>query len=141
MSECVFCRPPHPETVLWRDPHCRILHAGEARDYPGFLRVVWNAHVEEMTDLDIRQRKYLMSVVFATEAVLRELLRPHKINLASLGNQVPHLHWHVIARFADDPHFPDPVWAARRRAGRPRPLDLALLRLRLAASLPVEGLG
>jgi diadenosine tetraphosphate (Ap4A) HIT family hydrolase len=138
MSDCLFCRPPQPETVLWRDDQCRILHAGDP-DYPGFLRVVWNAHVAEMTDLDIRRRQYLMSVVFAAEAVLRELLHPDKINLASLGNLVPHLHWHVIARFADDAHFPDPVWAPPRRpAGQPRPLDLALLRRRLAERLHAE---
>jgi diadenosine tetraphosphate (Ap4A) HIT family hydrolase len=54
-------------------------------------------------------------VVFAAEAALREVMAPDKINLASLGNVVPHLHWHVIPRFADDPHFPNPVWSARQR--------------------------
>ena len=48
---------------------------------------------------------------------LRTVLAPDKINLASLGNVVPHLHWHVIPRFADDAHFPAPVWAARARDG------------------------
>lgn len=133
MSDCPLCQP-RGETVLWRDALCRIVHV-EDRDYPGFLRVIWQAHVKEMTDLDIRSRKYLMSVVFAAEAALRELLAPDKINLASLGNQVPHLHWHVIARFADDAHFPDPVWAAPRRAGRPHVLDVPALRQRLAQRL------
>jgi len=56
------------------------------------------------------------------EAVLRELLAPEKINLASFGNVVPHLHWHVIPRFSDDPHFPNSVWSARVRDGaRPLP--------------------
>jgi diadenosine tetraphosphate (Ap4A) HIT family hydrolase len=41
-------------------------------------------------------------------------MAPDKINLASLGNVVPHLHWHVIPRFADDPHFPNPVWGVRQ---------------------------
>jgi hypothetical protein len=59
-----------------------------------------------------------MNVVFAVEAAVREIARPDKINLASLGNVVPHLHWHVIPRWADDPHFPDAIWAAPRRASR-----------------------
>jgi diadenosine tetraphosphate (Ap4A) HIT family hydrolase len=78
--------------------------------------VIWAAHVKEMTDLPEDARAHFMQVVFAVEAVLREVLRPHKLNLASLGNITPHLHWHVIPRFADDPHFPNPIWGARIRA-------------------------
>jgi diadenosine tetraphosphate (Ap4A) HIT family hydrolase len=57
--------------------------------------------------------------VFAVEAALREIAQPDKINLASLGNVVPHLHWHVIPRWADDVNFPDAIWAAPRRAATP----------------------
>ena len=67
--------------------------------------------MSEMTDLSAPERARLMDAVFATEAVLREVLAPAKINLASLGNVVPHLHWHVIPRYPDDPHFPNAVWA------------------------------
>ena len=57
-----------------------------------------------------------MNAVVAVEQVLREHLHPTKINLAALGNAVPHLHWHVIARFDWDSHFPASVWAAPQRA-------------------------
>jgi diadenosine tetraphosphate (Ap4A) HIT family hydrolase len=103
-------------SVLWRDGFCRIVRA-PSHDYPGFCRVILNRHAREMTDLPAGERSRLMHVVFACESALRELFRPAKVNLASFGNQVPHLHWHVVARHADDPHFPDPVWAAPRRAG------------------------
>jgi diadenosine tetraphosphate (Ap4A) HIT family hydrolase len=85
-----------------------------------------------MTDLAERDR--LMRVVFAGETALRQLYRPDKVNLASLGNVVPHLHWHVIARFVDDAHFPDPIWAPARRAAQPRPAvtDDALARAIMA---------
>jgi diadenosine tetraphosphate (Ap4A) HIT family hydrolase len=73
-----------------------------------------------MTDLAAPERERLRRVVFACEHALRELVRPDKVNLASLGNQVPHLHWHVIARFADDSRFPDAVWAPPRRPGARR---------------------
>jgi diadenosine tetraphosphate (Ap4A) HIT family hydrolase len=49
------------------------------------------------------------------EQLLREHLEPTKVNLASLGNQVPHLHWHIIARFEWDSRFPAPVWASAQR--------------------------
>jgi diadenosine tetraphosphate (Ap4A) HIT family hydrolase len=89
-------------------------------DYPGFCRVVLERHVREMTDLAPAERMRLMNAVFATEAVLRDLLRPSKVNLASLGNAVPHVHWHVIPRHRDDRHFPKPIWAEPAREGSRR---------------------
>lgn len=115
IANCPLCTS-RDAPALWRDERCRIVSAAES-EYPGFLRVIWHAHVREMTDLAPADRAHLMRVVWAAEASLRAELAPDKINLASLGNQVPHLHWHVIPRFADDAHFPDPVWAARRRTG------------------------
>jgi len=103
--------------VLWRDDFCRVVRPA-VEGYPGFLRVIVNRHVKEMTDLQERAR--LMQVVFACEEVLRKLYRPEKVNLASLGNVMPHVHWHVIARFVDDAHFPDAIWAPARRSATPR---------------------
>jgi diadenosine tetraphosphate (Ap4A) HIT family hydrolase len=101
-------------TLLWQDSHCRVIHVDEP-GYPGFCRVIWNAHVKEMSDLSATERAHCMTVVLGVEQALRQLLRPDKINLASLGNMVAHLHWHVIPRFADDPHFPQPIWGTRQR--------------------------
>ena len=100
--------------LIWRDGRSRVVRIDEP-GYPGFCRVVWNTHVAEMTDLADADRAHFMRVVFALEAALRELLRPDKINLASLGNFTPHLHWHVIPRFRDDPHYPNPIWGAATR--------------------------
>jgi diadenosine tetraphosphate (Ap4A) HIT family hydrolase len=113
-TACPLCTP-QDEVVLWRDATLRVILAMD-RDYPAFCRVILNRHVREMTDLPCDERARVMQAVFAVETALRDLLRPDKINLASLGNQVPHLHWHIIPRFADDRHFPDPVWSAPKRA-------------------------
>ena len=94
--------------VIWRNDDCRVVHVDEP-GYPGFCRAIWNKHVREMTDLTMDERARFMRVVFTVEAALRELLHPDKVNLASLGNATPHLHWHVIPRFSDDPHFPNPI--------------------------------
>lgn len=110
---CEFCQHDGGE-LLWRDARCRVVYVDEA-GYPGFCRVIWADHVEEMTDLSDTARDQLMRVVFAVEATLREVMRPHKINLASLGNMTPHLHWHVISRFEQDPHYPNPIWGERVR--------------------------
>ena len=133
--ECELCSRTGGE-LLWRDERCRVIHAAEP-GYPGFCRVVWEAHTKEMTDLSDADRLHLMEVVFAVESVLRELLGPRKVNLASFGNHVPHLHWHVIPRFADDPHFPDPAWGPvkRPRESVVREVNTAALAGALAAAL------
>jgi len=121
--------------VLWHDALCRVVRA-EVDGYPAFLRVVFSRHVAEMTDLESTERDRVMQVVFGVERVLREMYRPDKVNLASFGNQVPHLHWHVIARFRDDPHFPESVWAPVQRKAAARPvIDDARLGARLAELL------
>ena len=109
---CELCADPGG-TLLWQQADLRIVAVADAL-HPAFCRVIWSAHVREMTDLPPDRRARLMDAVFATEAALRSVFPHCKINLASLGNLTPHLHWHVIARFADDPHFPAPVWAQAR---------------------------
>lgn len=110
---CEFCEGPGG-AVLWQDDFCRVVRAEEP-GYPGFCRVILGRHVREMTDLTPAERSRLMGVVFAVEEAVREAMSPDKMNVASLGNMTPHMHWHVIPRFHDDAHFPSPVWAAPRR--------------------------
>ena len=101
-------------TLLWQDETCRVVLVADA-DYPGFCLVIWKQHVKEMTDLSAAERGHFIATVFAVEAAIREVMHPDKINLASLGNTVPHLHWHVIPRWREDSHFPAAVWATPRR--------------------------
>jgi diadenosine tetraphosphate (Ap4A) HIT family hydrolase len=103
--------------VLYQDLQLRVVEVTDEHlaDYPGYLRVILKRHVREMTDLAADEAQALFRVVLACEKVLRAALAPDKVNLASLGNQAPHLHWHVVPRFLDDAHFPDAVWAARKR--------------------------
>lgn len=110
---CELCVQPGG-TLLWQSGTCRVIRVDDPF-YPGFCRVIWKDHVREMSDLPEESRHYLMQVVFAVEAVVRQLFSPDKINLASFGNVVPHMHWHVIPRWQDDRHFPEPVWGGVRR--------------------------
>lgn len=108
--------------------------------YPGFCRVIWNDHVKEMTDLTPEQRSSLMDGVWQVEHAVREIMHPDKVNVASLGNKVPHLHWHVIPRYADDAHFPFPVWCEAKRTTPPAVLaERAALLPRLREAI-VQGL-
>lgn len=119
---CALCATPGGE-ILWQDSHCRVIRVAgsEGVAFPGFCRVVWQAHVREMSDLAPAERRHLLNVVAAVEVAVRAVVAPDKINLASLGNVVAHLHWHVIPRWVDDSHFPAPIWAAALRAPPVRP--------------------
>ncbi len=101
--------------LVFKNEQFRVIRALEP-GFPAFYRVVWNAHVAEFSDLPSDERNTCMSTVATVEQILRAHLQPTKINLAALGNMVPHLHWHVIARFDWDTHFPAPVWACAQRA-------------------------
>ncbi len=135
-TSCTLCLQPGGE-VLWDDGFARVVLVGDP-DHPGFCRVILNAHRKEMTDLPDADRTRVMEIVFVVEKLLRELLVPEKVNLASFGNVVPHLHWHVIPRFADDPHFPNSAWSAKVRETRhPLPAGFSrALRARLGDLLP-----
>jgi len=104
-------------SLVFQAEKFRLIRADEA-GFPAFYRLVWTRHVAEFSDLSVPDRALCMAAVCEVEQALRDHLQPTKINLAALGNMVAHLHWHVIARFDWDTHFPAPVWAQALR-----PLD------------------
>lgn len=111
---CELCEAAGGQLLLSNE-WLRVVLVDDA-DFPGLARVIWNDHVREMTDLDADSQQRLLQTVLAVERAQRAVLAPAKVNLASLGNVTPHLHWHVIPRFADDSHFPQPIWGQRQRA-------------------------
>jgi diadenosine tetraphosphate (Ap4A) HIT family hydrolase len=130
-SECVLCSESGGE-ILWQDDFCRVVLVDEA-GYSGFCRVILKQHVAEFSDLSASDRNRLMQLVFAVESAVRHTLQPDKVNLASLGNMVPHLHWHVIPRFKQDRHYPAPIWAETVRSETPSLVSTKqLLALRIA---------
>jgi diadenosine tetraphosphate (Ap4A) HIT family hydrolase len=83
-------------------------------------------HLHDLADDDLEA---MIREVTRASRVLEQLFEPDKVNVAALGNLVPQLHVHVIARFAADPAWPNPVWGAVAR----RPYGSDLLAERLAA--------
>ncbi len=111
--DCHFCTHDGGE-ILVANSVLRVI-APEEPEFPGLIRVVWHEHVVEMTDLEPSQRSALMQVVCQVEDLVRKIMNPHKINLASFGNFVPHLHWHIIPRWQDDAFFPESIWGKKLR--------------------------
>ena len=112
VAGCELCDLSAP-AVVDNDKFAVILV--DDANYPGFARVIWKDHVREVSDLADADRLLLNDAVYNLELAVREVMQPLKVNVASLGNVVPHLHWHVIPRYADDAHFPAPVWAPAQR--------------------------
>jgi diadenosine tetraphosphate (Ap4A) HIT family hydrolase len=112
VAGCELCELSAP-TDVDNDKFAVILV--DDANYPGFARVIWKDHVREVSDLADADRLLLNDAVWKLELAVREVMQPLKVNVASLGNVVPHLHWHVIPRYADDAHFPAPVWAQAQR--------------------------
>lgn len=140
--DCPLCVTDGGE-LIWQQPQLRVILANEA-GYPGWCRVIWQTHVAEMTDLLPQERALLMQTVCRVEQVMRQVMAPDKVNLAAFGNMVPHLHWHIIPRFADDPHFPQPAWGVPQRkmaaetfATRAAQLPALRMALRAALSAPL----
>ncbi len=135
LADCELCASDGGQLVMANE-WLRVVLIDDA-DFPGFTRVIWNDHVRELTDLEESPRKRLMHTVFAVESALREVLRPDKMNVASLGNVTPHVHWHVIPRYADDSRFPLPIWGPTQRSTSPdvlaaRRKQVGALRARIA---------
>lgn len=110
---CELCERPGG-TLLWRCDDWRVVRV-EDPAFPAFYRVICNRHVAEFSDLAAPDRRRCMDLVCAVERALIDNVRPTKVNLAALGNVVPHLHWHIVARFEWDSHFPQPIWGTAQR--------------------------
>jgi diadenosine tetraphosphate (Ap4A) HIT family hydrolase len=139
---CHLCEFDGGEPV-WRGGQLRVVRVEDTPGHPAFYRVIWNAHVAEFSDLSPGERQACMEAVVRVERVLRDRLWPAKMNIASLGNMVPHLHWHVIPRFEGDAHFPYPVWAPAQRTSDTAELARlrkALPELDCAVAAAMEGL-
>ena len=104
-------------------------------NYPWLILVPRVPNARELIDLDAAQRHRLTDEIDLAARLLRNAFRPYKLNVAALGNLVPQLHVHVIAREQDDPAWPAPVWG--RVAARPYPPEMLVERVRrLSAHLP-----
>jgi len=135
MTNCPLCKEePKPEEgqLIWRGDDCRVILVND-QDLPGFCRVIWNQHVLEMTNLSYSEREHLMSLVFVVEEAVRNVMHPDKINIATLGNMVPHIHWHVIPRYKDDAFFPGSAWSQKIQQV---PVANLEVRKKLAQELP-----
>lgn len=103
--------------VVWRFPHSVAL-LGMWQFYQGYCILVSRRHATELNELPADERRgYLEEMCLLAQAI-QTCYRPLKLNYELLGNQVPHLHWHLFPRDRDDPDRQTAVWLAIERALR-----------------------
>lgn len=105
---CPLCTL-HTENFIWTDGLFGLLNVSD-NVFPCYFRLICRKHVTEVTDLTPKERARMWQLLETIESCIREIQRPVKVNWAQFGNQVPHLHWHIIARWVDDDRFPASPW-------------------------------
>lgn len=95
---------------LARWPLSLVLLVDDGR-FPWLILVPQRAGLREIHDLPAAERGVLIEEISRAGRLMQSAFRADKINIAALGNQVPQLHVHVIARFTGDPAWPNPIWS------------------------------
>lgn len=96
-------------------PVCRLVLMDDSR-FPWFILVPRLHGARELVDLPETEQIRVLNEINWLSKAMQKTLKPHKLNIAALGNMVPQLHIHVIARFEEDEAWPKPVWSAEGKA-------------------------
>lgn len=119
-SDCPSCRKLADPTswpaadIVWNFPHS-VAVLGPWQYYTGYCLLVSREHATELSQFGPDRAAFLEEMALLAEAI-EACFRPHKLNYELLGNQVPHLHWHLFPRYPDDPDRLRPVWFALEKA-------------------------
>lgn len=82
-----------------------------------WLKIFTKQPTKEFSECDIETRTQIITSLDIIEREMLSFFEPTKINIASFGNYVPHVHFHIMARFDNDSYFPEPMWGAKMREG------------------------
>ncbi len=105
-------------SAIWKNKNLEI--RVETSSIP-WLKIFTIHPYREMSQVPKEVRYEIFDLLDTIERVMIKYYDPKKINIASFGNYVPHVHWHIMARFELDSHFPEPMWGVQQREGK---LDL-----------------
>jgi diadenosine tetraphosphate (Ap4A) HIT family hydrolase len=131
LIDCPFCRGDRPAADhKVADLGATVAYLHDDQFFKGWVVLVLKRHATELYELTADERARMMDDVTRMASALHAEFTPRKINYAVLGNQIPHIHWHLIPRLADDPAPLEPVWAVQHT---PRALPPTVLAQQLAA--------
>ena len=99
-------------SVIYQNKNIRI--ETEESEIP-WLKIFTQHAYKEMSEVPKEIRSEIYELLDIIEKEMIDYYKPDKINIASFGNYVPHVHWHVMARFKEDSYFPEPMWGEKQR--------------------------
>jgi diadenosine tetraphosphate (Ap4A) HIT family hydrolase len=102
------------DEVVWLFPHS-VAFLGPWQYYHGYCVLASRLHASELSQLDDETRLFFLNEMCILARAIEECFQPRKLNYEMLGNQTPHLHWHLIPRYRGDPDAPHPIWATVER--------------------------
>lgn len=80
-----------------------------------WLKIFSQKEYKEFSECDKETKTQILEALNIIEKEMLAYFKPEKINIASFGNYLPHVHFHIMARFKDDPYFPEPMWGEKQR--------------------------
>ncbi|PLY07497.1 MAG: HIT family protein [Arcobacter sp.] len=80
-----------------------------------WLKIFTNEKIKELSSCDNQIKLEIFRILDIIEKEMLDYYEPEKINIASFGNYVPHVHFHIMARFKEDSYFPEPMWGEKQR--------------------------
>ncbi len=110
-APCIACQGTWPrEDHFIADLGLSKVYLHDDQFFPGWTVVVFQRHATELFQLSPTERGQLIEEVNRVAKTLAEVYQAQKVNYELLGNQLPHIHWHIIPRLAGDPAPLEPVW-------------------------------
>ncbi|MCF6173255.1 MAG: HIT family protein [Campylobacteraceae bacterium] len=100
-----------------------------------WLKIFTQKKYKELSDCNEETRQELFKTMLLIETQMIEYYHPAKVNIAIFGNYLPHVHVHVMARFKEDSHFPEPMWGKKQRDGNPKLPDFGEFKHQLLKKL------
>jgi diadenosine tetraphosphate (Ap4A) HIT family hydrolase len=104
-----------------------------------WLKIFTKVPRKEFSECSSDEKRAIWQALDVIEKLMLEYYRPEKINIASFGNMLPHVHWHIMARFANDSYFPEPMWGAKQRDARFELPPLEIFLQKVTNSLNAQG--
>ena len=114
---CPFCGARPDESDAWSKVATLTvtsLYLQKVQTYRGHGVLVFDPrHVTRLTELNADERRALFDDLHVSQRAIERVTQPEHVNVASLGNVVPHLHWHIIPRYVGDSRWGGPIWTTK----------------------------
>ena len=126
---CPLCAG-RDENVIFQNNFIKIVLVD---DIPGYIRIITQKHIKEFSDLSDKEAVKLTLLIKKIEKILLKITKADKINIASLGNMVPHMHIHIIPRYINDPWWPNATFCEKIREFNYPGIDFNSLKKEISA--------